>query len=221
MKFGLTEYESKCYLTLIKLGKATASELCRANGIPSSRIYGVLSSLQKKGYIKIEEDVPKKYIPINPEECIEKAFREKIRELEKAKERLKELRKFYKKEKAEIEIISGRKRILEAIKNILNCKEEIKLIVFRDDQVPLPKLSELVKNRKTRIIVGDKKFKRHFPNAKLNEGHFLHGIIVITEKAVLLTPPIPTQKKVAYVARNRDSVSLAEKTFEHLWEEAI
>jgi len=220
MKFGLTEYEAKCYLSLLKLEKSSALELCKSTGIPDSRIYNVLASLEKKGFIKVEEGVPKKYIPCNPEKCIENAFQRIVDDLKRAKEVLKELKKIYHEKKPEIEIINGKNKILENLEEIISKEDYIKIAIYRRDQIPPTKLKEILKGKKVKVIVGDEKLKKYFPEAKVDSRHFLHGVIVITKKAILLTPPISTKKKIAYIGFNEDSISLAEKTFNHLWEEA-
>ena len=49
---GLTDYEMRAYISLLKAGKLTASELSEVAGVPYSKIYDVLENLEKKGWIR-------------------------------------------------------------------------------------------------------------------------------------------------------------------------
>lgn len=54
--FGLNSYESKLYVAL--LGRAmSAGEAAQASGVPQSRTYDVLRSLQKKGFVMESDGV--------------------------------------------------------------------------------------------------------------------------------------------------------------------
>ena len=48
---GFTEYTSRAYLALVKLGEATAPDIARESNIPQSKIYGVLDDLYDKGFV--------------------------------------------------------------------------------------------------------------------------------------------------------------------------
>ena len=51
-KLGLNEYESKAYLTLVERESASASTVSKISLIPRARVYDVLTSLEKKGFIE-------------------------------------------------------------------------------------------------------------------------------------------------------------------------
>ena len=53
---GFSEYESRAFLEIVKLGKASAPELAKATNIPQAKIYGVLDELYNKGFVGIDED---------------------------------------------------------------------------------------------------------------------------------------------------------------------
>lgn len=55
---GLTDYEIKTYLTLIKLVSATASQISDSSKVPRSRIYDILKTLNQKGFIKLQQGRP-------------------------------------------------------------------------------------------------------------------------------------------------------------------
>ena len=48
---GFTDYTSRAYLALVKLGEATAPDIARESNIPQSKIYGVLDDLYDKGFV--------------------------------------------------------------------------------------------------------------------------------------------------------------------------
>lgn len=65
---GLTDTESKVYLTLIKHGNTSGYEASKLSGVPRSKIYNTLESLVRKGFIIFSEnDGNTRYasIPIN------------------------------------------------------------------------------------------------------------------------------------------------------------
>jgi sugar-specific transcriptional regulator TrmB len=70
-EFGLTDYEIRSYTSLLEIGPATASELGEASGVPYSKIYEVLGSLEKKGWIEMEHGRPSRYYPKPPSVAME------------------------------------------------------------------------------------------------------------------------------------------------------
>lgn len=69
---GLTDYEISIYLTLISKGPMDARELSEASGVPYSRIYNILTQLEKdkKWIIKEEESRPSRYFAKSPDEAL-------------------------------------------------------------------------------------------------------------------------------------------------------
>ena len=69
---GLTDYEISIYLTLISKGPMDARELSEASGVPYSRIYNILTQLEKgkMWIIKEEESRPSRYFAKSPDEAL-------------------------------------------------------------------------------------------------------------------------------------------------------
>ncbi|TFF89997.1 MAG: TrmB family transcriptional regulator [Promethearchaeota archaeon] len=69
---GLTDYEIAIYLTLIIKGPMDARELSEASGVPYSRIYNILTQLEKekKFLVREEESRPSRYFAKSPDEAL-------------------------------------------------------------------------------------------------------------------------------------------------------
>lgn len=70
---GLTEYETRTYLTLLERGVMTASEVSEYSGVPYSKVYETLNSLERKGWLEAESGRPRRYFPKAPSEALEAA----------------------------------------------------------------------------------------------------------------------------------------------------
>ncbi|MFH1641830.1 MAG: helix-turn-helix domain-containing protein [Nanoarchaeota archaeon] len=68
--FKLNIYEVKIWAALLSRGIATAGELADISGVPRSRCYDVLESLEKKGFIIMKIGKPIKYIAVQPEDIV-------------------------------------------------------------------------------------------------------------------------------------------------------
>jgi len=90
-ELGFPEYEALAYVALVELGEGTAEEVSRKSGIPLPRVYSVLDSLERKGFVEVLGGRPKRYSLQDPRRAIGDYLEEKRRELEEAYERLRRL----------------------------------------------------------------------------------------------------------------------------------
>lgn len=70
--FDLNIYETKVWLALLGKGSASAGDIATISGVPRSRTYDVLESLEKKGFAIVKIGKPVKYLGIKPKMVIEK-----------------------------------------------------------------------------------------------------------------------------------------------------
>lgn len=70
--FGLNIYETKVWLALLSKGLASAGEIADISGVPRSRTYDVLESLEKQGFAMQKIGKPVKYFAVKPTAVIEK-----------------------------------------------------------------------------------------------------------------------------------------------------
>jgi HTH-type transcriptional regulator, sugar sensing transcriptional regulator len=78
-RFKLNIYEIKIWTSLLSRGIAAASELAEISGVPRSRCYDVLESLEKKGFIIMKIGKPIKYIAVEPEAVVDR-FQKRLQE---------------------------------------------------------------------------------------------------------------------------------------------
>ena len=70
-KVGLTNYEIESFVSLLKSGELTASDLSQKCGVPYSKIYEILSSLEEKGWIGSNDARPTKYFAKSPSTALQ------------------------------------------------------------------------------------------------------------------------------------------------------
>jgi len=58
MRVGLTEYESKVMVSIVKYGETSAKEISLSSGVPYSRIYNTINDLLLKEWIKKKDGRP-------------------------------------------------------------------------------------------------------------------------------------------------------------------
>ncbi|MBS3065964.1 TrmB family transcriptional regulator [Candidatus Pacearchaeota archaeon] len=86
--FNLNIYETKVWLALLSKGIASAGEVAELSGVPRSRTYDVLESLEKRGFAITKIGKPVKYISVKPTEVVEKI---KSRAMAEAQEKVNSL----------------------------------------------------------------------------------------------------------------------------------
>ncbi|OYT36274.1 hypothetical protein B6U91_01575 [Candidatus Pacearchaeota archaeon ex4484_71] len=86
--FDLNIYETKVWLALLGKGTASAGEIATISGVPRSRTYDVLESLEKKGFAIVKLGKPVKYLGVKPKTILEK-LKNNVRK--EAEERIKGL----------------------------------------------------------------------------------------------------------------------------------
>lgn len=71
-RLGLTSYEAKVYLALMRRDSSTAAQATRLAGVPRQRIYDVLASLVEKGLASSRPGSVVKYAATTPELALER-----------------------------------------------------------------------------------------------------------------------------------------------------
>ncbi len=90
--FDLNIYETKVWLALLQKGISSAGEIAEISGVPRSRTYDVLESLEKRGFAIEKLGKPVKYIAVKPEIVIEKLKNNTIKNAEEKVKVLSDLK---------------------------------------------------------------------------------------------------------------------------------
>lgn len=120
---GLTEYETRAYIALVSSGPSTAGDLSDASGVPHSRIYDVLSKLEKRGWIESQSGRPARYRAKPPSEALRLVRIKQEEKLKDASEIIQqELEPLYEEEgemeKPDVWTIRGRQEVLGRIEEM-------------------------------------------------------------------------------------------------------
>ena len=95
-RIGLNEYESRVYSSLNSSEAMTASESSKKANIPRARVYDVLMSLEKRGFVLVSVGRPISFRAIEPENALlnfeknkRQVFEKELKEMNSLKEVLK------------------------------------------------------------------------------------------------------------------------------------
>ena len=236
-KIGLTSYEIKTFSELLRSGEITASDISQKSGVPYSKIYEVLGSLEEKGWIGSDDSRPTKYFAKSPSTGVE-STKQKMESvfLENQNIILNELVPLYEKsgtsEKPDIWVISGALNIAAKILEMVeSCRNEVMIALPEagEDLVKqaLPKLRSLHdKGVDITILASDKidkesiKAIKRVATVKIKKGLFGGGIISDKKYVViLLGPEVAGENSSDIVAIWADHAGLAgfaRQYFEYL-----
>jgi HTH-type transcriptional regulator, sugar sensing transcriptional regulator len=188
--FNLNIYETKVWVALLSKGIASAGEVAELSGVPRSRTYDVLESLEKRGFAIIKIGKPVNYIAVKPTEVIEKiksnamtAAQEKVKSLSNLKETQEytELEQIYNaginpiKSQEITGALKGRSNIISRLRELVECaKKEIFICTSVSDfedksRALIPVIEKAAKNNiKIKIALSGEIDKIKKFNAKHN-----------------------------------------------------
>jgi len=232
-ELGLTDYETRAYLALLQGGVLTASQVSENAGVPYSKVYETLTSLERKGWVETEQGRPGRYYPKAPSEALTTA-RLQLDEKVKAWEQTitSELQPFYERreirEKPDIWILRGEFSTIAKLKDMLE-KTKSELMVaapvfpkaLADSAMPI---LQRLQNTDVKILfmiskqatAWNLKELESFAEVRVREHMFGGGIIVDGKEAILF---LGEEKPTLVIWSNHVGlVQFAKDYFQYLWE---
>jgi len=236
-KIGLTSYEIRTFAALLKSGEQTASEISQKSGVPYSKIYEVLGTLEEKSWIGTDDSRPTKYFAKSPSTGLETTKQTMEANFSQNQNTiLNELVPLYEKsgtsEKPDIWVLSGAVNIAAKILEMVDtCRNEV-MIALPEAGVDLvkqalPKLRLLHdKGVDITILASDKMDKESITAIKrvakvtIKKGLFGGGIISDKKYVVILLGPelggVNSSEVVAIWADHAGLAGFARQYFEYL-----
>jgi len=132
-KLGLNEYEARAYKSLLPRGKDTAVSVSKAANIPRARVYDVLFSLEKKGFVTRSASKPIEFAVVKPLHAFNRVADKKKQELDLHLEEFRTIAATLEDSLGNIDlgedsawVVSGRDNIYSKIAEELdNCQEAV------------------------------------------------------------------------------------------------
>jgi len=172
--FGLNIYETKVWIALLERGVASAGEISELSGVPRSRTYDVLESLEKRGFAIAKIGKPVKYMAVKPTVVLEKLklstlknTEEKIKTLNKLKDtsEYQELKRLYNTTMEPIQqneisgAIKGKLNLYSHIRQLLENAEKEAIICLPASQLLgksklFSSIFDTLKEKRVRVVVG-------------------------------------------------------------------
>lgn len=115
---GLQILEFKAYKALVKIGKSSASRISREANVSYGKIYEVLASLEKKGFVRIIPEKTKLFVASSPAK-VKEILERKKQLLMKIEKELDTMQKLYEiSEEEPVFIAQGKKNWYKILKEI-------------------------------------------------------------------------------------------------------
>ncbi len=224
---NLTEYESKTYLALVNTGISTVKEIREFAGIPYSREYDILESLEKRGYVVVQPGRPKLYRAVHPREVLSKELDVRANVIEELINVLTPIYESSTKQSSFEEFIwmvKGTENIKDKITEMLgSAREEILVLGVRPiiEKSIIAALSK-VRRKGVRVrVLGRVKGVEHIlKEADLKYLNFEHDhsrFIMVDRKELILTSEEQANASCALYNKNPGCIKLYVNYFMHIW----
>jgi len=234
---GLTEYETRAYVALLQKRSMTAGEISEIAPVPYSKVYEVLGSLERKGWVETESGRPSKYYPRSPLDALE-ATRLRRERLLKASETqiLGELTPIFDKresrERPDIWIVRGEFNIMSKIRETVEkSAKEILVAVpkFTKEMLDLvsPTLLQLrSRGVKIQLMTSENVEQEtldeacRFAEVKVRGQMFGGGIVSDVQEVMILLEEEEGGTALAIWSDHAGLARFAKNYFEYLWRDA-
>jgi len=207
-RFGLSDYESRAYVSLVLMGPSKAGDISKSSDVPQSKIYEVLEQLTYKQLVEVLGGRPLEFKAVLPEVALRNILSNREKEIGDLKNNIKILSSSLKPASGDSTIVGGiwsiksktRDEFFNKTIEMFDRAKEYAYAVTRDFSRP-PRLAESVKKCirrgvKVKVIGMEainkisyyraKWYKRDGAEIKFFETKIHPRIVVIDGKEVLM-----------------------------------
>lgn len=175
---GLSKNESKVYLSLIKLGSASVSQIAKISNAHRVNIYDALERLQEKGFVASTIKSNKKYFRAASPEIIKDLIKQKEEQIKQSKQALPTLIYSYKNsmKKQELSSFKGVLGVKTVLNEILNSKpkeilnfgstksvetfSKLHVDIWESQRIKLKIPMKIITSKKIKNIVKERKLQK-------------------------------------------------------------
>ncbi len=186
-QIGLTKYEINTINAILKLNEGTPPDISRIAQIPKTRIYDVLSKLEKDGFVIQVSDSPKKFRVHKIKESLKAKIDAKKRELEELAKQLDKINENYEEEKTNQLIKLKTERDLDRVLADELSKAKKNIIALADIKPTNKKIINVLKdlNNQDREIKIINSCQENYGLNAIYKPHDLHAFIIDDSKLLL------------------------------------
>lgn len=156
--FELTEYESKCFVALSRIGHGTAKDVSEVASIPQARVYDCMDTLQERGLVDIQQSKPRRFRAATAEEAIDALDRRYSSRLERLDELFARLESPAREgEEGDVWVMEGNGEVSERLRELIDDAEEEVLLAIAVEELLTEDLLETideVASRGVDVLVG-------------------------------------------------------------------
>ncbi len=225
IRLGLTENEAKAYAALLKENPASAYEIAKISGIPTSKIYEVFGKLEAREMIQSihGESKRRRFIPVSPDVFVDN-FRKAVDEnIEAVKTELKDI-------KVGVDttytwhIKKYENLIIKARRMLKTARESVILMVWANEMEALNYSIQNAEGRGVKIAVlhygpTDLKIKqlyRHPVTDTIYEKNNARGFTLVADSKEVLTGKVEGKEQTEAIwSRNEALVMMSEDYLRH------
>jgi len=235
---GLSPNEIKVYLLLISQGPLTAKEISDYAMVPFSKIYMILNSLERKGWITSSVGRPIKYSARAPQEAVEIVRKNLERSMNEAAEYIaKELQPIYERMSVSVQpnilLFYGEPNIsMKMVDVILNSRKELMLAIHHrletlfEYSSRLSSMANVLKNRpRIRVLVSKNLVDEIMPlvsigaEVRYRDEMYGGGAIADDREAIIILDKGEVYSTAIW-STHHSLIELAKAYFDKLWEKS-
>lgn len=124
VKLGLTEYEAKCFVALVRVDQGTAKEISQLSEVPRSRVYDTVERLHQRGLVDVQQSEPRRYRAVSRAEALERLRRDYNSSIESAETALGEVESAKTEEDKGMWAVADTDHVNDRVETLLDDAEE-------------------------------------------------------------------------------------------------
>jgi len=156
-KLGLSEYKTRALAATLELGACSITQISRKSGLPTSKLYEIVSDLSRRGFVRVIQQRPLRIEPSEFETALKNYVESKKADLDAIHKELAALQTKSIAKTTQFEVVNSRDGFFVRVKSaVSSSKKEICAVVrnYRLDFDLKQRVSEFTKNGGRLRLIG-------------------------------------------------------------------